>query len=92
MDHQIKLTDKLPDKCAVKSCLKYDLEVVVEPDDGVQVEMVGGFVQHEKCGLHEQRTGEGHAHTPTPRKVFGRAALHLACEAKTSQNSTKINK
>lgn len=28
--------------------------LLVEPDDGVQVQVVGGLVQHQQGGLHEQ--------------------------------------
>lgn len=28
---------------------------LIEPDDSVQVQVVGGLIQHQQCGLHEQR-------------------------------------
>ncbi len=28
--------------------------ILVEPDDGVQVEVVGGFVQHQQSRFHEE--------------------------------------
>lgn len=63
------------------------LQVVVKPDDGIEVKVVGRFVQHEQSGLHEEGTGQGHTHTPTTREVLGGPALHLQSEAKTSQDS-----
>ena len=37
---------------------------VGSPDDGVEVEVVGGFVQHQKSGFEEESTGKGDAHPP----------------------------
>ena len=41
-----------------KACL------LVQPDDCVEVQMVGGFVQHQQGWLHEQRSVNGPGQTP----------------------------
>ena len=56
-----------------------DLKVVVEPDDSIKIEVVGGFVQHEECGFEEQGPCEGHPHAPTPREVLGVTTKRHSC-------------
>ena len=54
--------NKLPTKALIKSRLKGDLKecsgVLVEPDDGVQIQVVGGLIQHQQSGLHKQGPGK----------------------------------
>ena len=76
-------------EAVTKAFLKSDLQVVIEPDDGIEVEMIGGFVEHEQRWLHEQRSGEGHAHAPASRETLGRPSLHLAVEAQTRKDPAK---
>jgi hypothetical protein len=40
-----------------KATIKGD--ALIEPDDGIEVQVVSGFVQHQQCGLHEQCPGGG---------------------------------
>lgn len=64
--------------------------VLVEPDDGVQVQVVCGFVQHQQRGFHEQssvcadgdsESGEQVQVRPDPRRdVCLAAAAYLARE------------
>ena len=42
--------------------------VVLEPHDGVEVEMVCGLVKEKNVGLDEKGSGQGHSHTPTSGK------------------------
>lgn len=30
-------------------------DALIEPDDSIEVQMVSGLIQHQQCGLHEQR-------------------------------------
>ena len=39
-------------------------QVVLEPQDRVKVEVVGGLVEQKQIGLHEQRTRQRHPHSP----------------------------
>lgn len=50
-----------------KACL------LVQPDDCVEVQMVGGFVQHQQGWLHEQRSVNGPGQTPRLK----RHSLHI---------------
>ena len=40
-------------------------EEVFEPADGVDIQMVGRFVEEQQVGLADERTGEQHAPTPS---------------------------
>lgn len=35
------------------------IDALVEPDDSIEVQVVGGLVQQQQRGLHEQRPGGG---------------------------------
>eukprot|EP01084_Bolivina_argentea_P113294 201950_1 len=61
-------------------------EVVLEPDDGLDVEMVGGLVEEQQRGVLEERLGEGNTHTPSSGEGAGGAALLLISESKTEKN------
>lgn len=37
------------------------MDALVEPDDSIEVQVVGGLVQQQQRGLHEQRPGRGAA-------------------------------
>ena len=51
------------------------LQVVVEPDDGVQVEVVGRLVQHQQRRLDEERARQRHPHPPTAGELVGGSVL-----------------
>ena len=40
-------------------------EMVLEPAERLEVEVVGGLVEHEKVGLHDEEAGEVRAHNPS---------------------------
>mmetsp|Transcript_2052 Transcript_2052/g.4810 ORF Transcript_2052/g.4810 Transcript_2052/m.4810 type:complete len:220 (-) Transcript_2052:1080-1739(-) len=63
------------------------LQVVVQPDDRVEVQVVGGLVQHEQGGLDEQRPGQTDAHAPAPREELRGPHLHLRIEPQSEQNA-----
>mmetsp|Transcript_40674 Transcript_40674/g.122475 ORF Transcript_40674/g.122475 Transcript_40674/m.122475 type:complete len:455 (+) Transcript_40674:1032-2396(+) len=60
-------------------------EVVLEPDDGLHVQVVGRLVQQEQRGLYEQRPRQADPHPPPPRKVLGELPLHLVGESQSPQ-------
>ena len=61
------------------------LKVIIEPNNSVQVEVVGGLVEHQQRWLHEEGPGEGHPHAPPAGEILGGPALHFAVEAQTRQ-------
>ena len=66
------------------------LEVVVQPDDGVQVQVIGRLVQHEQGGLDEEGSGQADPHPPASGELVGGAVLHVAVEAKTAKQAAGL--
>jgi hypothetical protein len=60
-------------------------QVVLEPQHGVQVEVVGRLVQQQEVRLHVQRAREGHAHAPPAGQRARRAAHHRVVEREAAQ-------
>lgn len=46
-------------------------EVVLEPEQGEEIQVVGGFVEEEEVGFDDQQSGEVGAHDPAAAEVFG---------------------
>jgi len=46
-------------------------EILLEPEEGEEVEMVGGFVEEEEVGLHDEQSREVGAHDPTTAEFLG---------------------
>ena len=42
-----------------------------QPDEGFQVEMIGGLVQEQEVGAGEENPAEGEAHEPPPAELLG---------------------
>lgn len=40
-------------------------DVVLEPHDGVKIQVICGFVQQKDFGLDEESSGQGDSHSPT---------------------------
>mmetsp|Transcript_2434 Transcript_2434/g.3694 ORF Transcript_2434/g.3694 Transcript_2434/m.3694 type:complete len:1074 (+) Transcript_2434:2189-5410(+) len=51
-------------------------EVVFEPSNILDIQMVGGLIKKKNIRLHEHATGEGKLHLPTTRKGRDRLLLH----------------
>lgn len=49
--------------------------LLVEPDDGVQVQVVGGLVQHQQGGLHEQGSEDTAGQHEWTGPTLGRVVL-----------------
>ena len=65
------------------------LEPAFEPDEGVQVQVVGGLVEQQQVGRTHQRAGQLQAHAPATRKaVDGRVEL-LNLEAQPHQQGLR---
>lgn len=63
------------------------LEVVVQPDNRVQIQMIGRFVEHQQCRFNEQSTGERNTHAPTSGEFVRSPVLHLLVKSETGQKS-----
>mmetsp|Transcript_12834 Transcript_12834/g.51191 ORF Transcript_12834/g.51191 Transcript_12834/m.51191 type:complete len:547 (-) Transcript_12834:459-2099(-) len=61
-------------------------EVLLEPNDGVEVEVVGGLVQQQEGGLAEEGAREGNAHPPAAGELLRRLLLHLGRELQTRED------
>ena len=62
------------------------LELLLEPDAGLQVQVVGRLVEEEEMRLDEEGAGEGDAHAPTSRELLALFVLHGGVEAQTLED------
>ena len=62
------------------------VEILLEPVTGLEIEVVGRFVEQQQVGLIEQQLGEGDAHLPAAGKRFGRALEVGRLEAEALEN------
>ena len=49
-------------------------QVVIQPQDGVEIEMIRGLVQEQELGLYEEGSRQRHAHAPAAAQD-GRGAV-----------------
>ena len=62
-------------------------EIVLEPEEGDEVEVVGRFVEHEEVGLHHEEAREVGAHDPAAAE-FARGAVEVgATVAQTGEHA-----
>lgn len=47
----------------------------LQPKHSMQVQVIGGLIQEQKVGLHEQGPGERHTHPPTSAERASRSHL-----------------
>ena len=66
-------------------------EVVLEPGDVDNIQVVSGLIEQENMGLDEQCPSEGNTHTPTTRHILGWASHHLLTETKTVKNGSSLS-
>ena len=59
---------------------------VLEPEDRLDVEMVGGLIEEEHIGLHQKDAGQGHAHLPTAGELAHIGIDRLRMKAKACEN------
>ena len=60
--------------------------MVLQPQRGFQVQVVGGFVQQQQVRLWEEGGGQRDAHSPTAGKLFDRQGLLFGEKAEAGQN------
>ena len=62
-------------------------QMLLEPDRGLEVEMVGGLVEQQEVGLEEQHAGQRHAHPPAAGEGVERPVLLLVVEAQALEDA-----
>ena len=62
-------------------------EFLLEPDAGVQIQVIRRLIQQHQVRLEEERSSERNAHSPTTREIGELFLLHLRGEAKTGQDA-----
>ena len=61
-------------------------EVVLKPEQRLEVEMVGRLVEHEQSGLADEEAGKVRAHDPTAREGFGLLVVVGLAKAEAGEN------
>ncbi len=62
------------------------LQEPLQPDQRLEVQVVGRLVQQHRVGTHQQDAGQRHAHLPPARQVADVAVHHLLREAEAGQD------
>ena len=60
------------------------LEVVLQPEQGDKVEVVGRLIEEEQIGLHDKQSGQMSSHDPTAAQFLGFPLEVLLLVAKTA--------
>mmetsp|Transcript_399 Transcript_399/g.566 ORF Transcript_399/g.566 Transcript_399/m.566 type:complete len:302 (-) Transcript_399:1440-2345(-) len=66
------------------------LQIVIKPNDSVQIKMIRGFVQHEEGWFDKEGTRKRYSHSPTTREHLGRLDLHIHIETKSKENTSRL--
>ena len=66
------------------------LQVIIQPNDGVQVQVIRRLVEHQQNRLHEERPRQGDAHAPAAGKQLRGPHLHLRREAQPEQDPPRL--
>merc|ERR1712013_978259 len=59
------------------------LQLFLQPYTGLQVQVIGGFVEEKEVGLQEKSSGQSNPHSPTSRKILTFLLLHRIRKLKT---------
>ena len=62
-------------------------QMLLQPDRGLEVEMVGGLVEQEEVGLEEQHACQGDAHAPAAGEGREGLLLGVVIEAEALQDA-----
>ena len=66
------------------------LEKLFQPDDGFDIEVVGGLIHQEDIGPSEEHAGQRHAHFPSARKRADVAVDLVVRKAETMQYLARL--
>ena len=61
-------------------------QIFLKPDEGLQIEVVRGFVEQKKIGFLHQEAGEMGSHDPAAAEGFGLAVEIRIPEGEAAQN------
>ena len=61
-------------------------QIFLKPDEGFEVEMVGGFVEKKKIGFLDKESGEVGSHNPAPTEGAGFTIEVGVAKGKTAEN------
>ena len=61
-------------------------EPALEPQDRLEIQVVGGLVEQQRVGLHHQDPRQTDAHLPAARECPDVAVHHARCEAEAGQH------
>ena len=61
-------------------------QIFLKPDEGFEVEMVGGFVEEKKIGFLDKKAGEVSAHDPAPAEGAGFAIEIGVAKSEAAEN------
>ena len=62
-------------------------EIVLEPERGLEIEVIGRLVEQQQVGLGEQQGRECYAHAPAPRERLERPLLRRVVEPEPVENA-----
>ena len=65
-------------------------EEVLQPVDGVDVQVVGGLVHHQQVGVAEQRLGQQHLHLETGVQGGHVVVVQLGAQPQTLEDAAGI--
>jgi hypothetical protein len=83
------ITDRVEEITGVRhdnDCDVEGLDVVLEPDQGGQVQMIGRLIKHKNLGLAEDDLSDGDTHAPATGEVFRGSPQVSLLETDTAQN------
>ena len=63
------------------------LEPLLQPNNRIKIEVVGGFIEQQKVGAADQRLGQVKAHAPAAREIAHRAFKLFVAETQTVQQA-----
>ena len=61
-------------------------QVLFQPEDSLEVQVIGGLIKHQEARACEQSASKRDSHPPPPAQQGRRAVLHALTEAQASQN------
>mmetsp|Transcript_8369 Transcript_8369/g.11761 ORF Transcript_8369/g.11761 Transcript_8369/m.11761 type:complete len:229 (+) Transcript_8369:66-752(+) len=66
------------------------LQIVVQPNDSIEIEVIGRLIQHQQSRLHEKRSRQRYPHPPASAEMFRGLDLHVFVEAQAVQDPPRF--